>query len=251
MTPLRPYRTLPLAARTPSKWLALLGGAWLWLPAQPVAAVSVDPTGVTQLLGLAGSQTSTTIGNSLPPGTITPAQVPAASNISQATNLPPVPPALTAPTATITTSAPQFYDYSANLKSDVFGANLFTGSFTRAGATQFNPDYAVAIGDQIQVRFWGAFDYDAPSTVDPQGNIFLPHVGPVHVLGVHNQDLQQRVEAAAARVFRTNVYSYASLAAAQPVRVFVSGFVNRPGLYNGTSMDSLLHYLDQAGGIGP
>jgi len=51
------------------------------------------------------------------------------------------------------------------------------------------------------------------------------------------------------QVFRANVYSYASLAAAQPVRVFVGGFVNRPGLYNGTSMDSLLHYIDQAGGI--
>jgi protein involved in polysaccharide export with SLBB domain len=29
----------------------------------------------------------------------------------------------------------------------------------------------------------------------------------------------------------------------------VGGFVNRPGLYNGTSMDSPLNYLDQAGGI--
>ena len=56
-------------------------------------------------------------------------------------------------------------------------------------------------------------------------------------------------ESAVAQVYRANVYSYASLAAAQPVRIFVSGFVNRPGLYNGTSMDSLLHYLDQAGGI--
>jgi protein involved in polysaccharide export with SLBB domain len=35
------------------------------------------------------------------------------------------------------------------------------------------------------------------------------------------------------------------------VGVFVSGYVHRPGLYNGTSMDSLLHYLDQAGGIDP
>jgi len=52
-------------------------------------------------------------------------------------------------------------------------------------------------------------------------------------------------------VYHTNVFSYASLAEAQPVRVFVGGFVNRPGLYNGTSMDSLLHYLDQAGGIDP
>jgi protein involved in polysaccharide export with SLBB domain len=146
---------------------------------------------------------------------------------------------------------PQPIDYSSNLNSDVFGANLFTGAFARQGATQFNPDYAVAVGDQIQVRLWGAFDFDAVLTVDPKGNIFLPHAGPVHMQGVRNQDLQRLVEAAVAKVFRANVFSYASLAAAQPVRIFVSGFVNRPGLYSGTSMDSLLHYLDQAGGIDP
>ena len=146
---------------------------------------------------------------------------------------------------------PQVFDYTANEASDVFGANLFTGAFAREGATQFNPDYAVAVGDKIHVRLWGAFEFDAPLTVDARGNIFLPHAGPVQVMGVRNQDLQRLVEAAVAKVFRANVSSYASLAAAQPVRVFVSGFVNRPGLYSGTSMDSLLHYLDQAGGIDP
>jgi protein involved in polysaccharide export with SLBB domain len=142
-----------------------------------------------------------------------------------------------------------FFDYSTNVKCNVFGANLFTGAFARQGATQFNPDYAVTIGDQIQVRLWGAFEYDSLLTVDPQGNIFLPHMGPLQVLGVRNQDLQRTVEGAVRKVFRANVSVYASLAAAQPVRVFVTGFVNRPGQYNGTSMDSLLHYLNQAGGI--
>ena len=144
--------------------------------------------------------------------------------------------------------SPEF-DYSVNLESDVFGAQLFSGAFARQGATRFNPDYVVAAGDRIQVRFWGAFEYDGLLSVDPKGNIFLPHVGPVQVLGVRNQDLQRVVDSAVSKVFRANVNSYASLAAAQPVRVFVSGFVHRPGLYNGTSMDSLLHYLDQAGGI--
>ncbi|MGV3570688.1 MAG: polysaccharide biosynthesis/export family protein [Ramlibacter sp.] len=148
-------------------------------------------------------------------------------------------------------SPPQAQDYRNNLASDVFGANLFTGSFARQGATQFNPDYVLALGDRVQVRLWGAFEFDQVLTVDPRGNIFLPHAGPVNVLGVRNQDLQRLVEAAVKRTFRTNVYSYASLAAAQPVRVFVGGFVNRPGLYSGTSMDSLLNYLDQAGGIDP
>ena len=156
-----------------------------------------------------------------------------------------------APVPEIRTAPPAGFEYTLNLRSDVFGANLFSGSFARQGATQFNPDYAIAVGDQIQVRLWGAFDFDAPLTVDPQGNIFIPHLGPVRVLGVRNQDLQQLVGSALARVFRSNVNSYASLAAAQPVRIFVGGNVQRPGLYSGTSMDSLLHYLDQAGGIDP
>ncbi len=146
---------------------------------------------------------------------------------------------------------PQAADYRSNLTSNVFGAHLFTGAFAREGATQFNPDYAVAVGDRIQLRLWGGFEFDSVLLVDPKGNIFVPHVGPVKVLGVRNKDLQRVVEASVHKVFRANVYSYASLAAAQPVRVFVSGYVHRPGLYQGTSMDSLLHYLDQAGGIDP
>ncbi|TAL42246.1 MAG: polysialic acid transporter [Methylovulum sp.] len=220
----------------------------LWLFAASVscafAASSSDPFGINQALGLAANPGGT-------PASTTPAAVPALPVAPTAapvmsTSATAVP---AAPVPGISTSAPQFFDYSVNLSSDVFGANLFTGAFAREGATHFNPDYVVTIGDNIQVRFWGAFEYDAPLIVDPQGNIFVPHVGPVHVLGVRNQELQQVVNTAVRRVFRANVYSYASLAAAQPVRVFVGGFVNRPGLYSGTSMDSLLHYLDQAGGI--
>ncbi len=145
--------------------------------------------------------------------------------------------------------APQRYDYSANRATDVFGASLFSGSFAAGGATQFNPDYMVAVGDRIQVRLWGGFSFDGALTVDPQGNLFVPQVGPVKLLGVRNRDLQRALEAAMRQVFRANVNGYASLAAAQPVRIYVGGFVNRPGMYNGTSMDSLLNYLDQAGGI--
>ncbi len=203
-----------------------------YLPAQ---AAATDASGISSALKLRTDAGSALLSNS---GLA--AQLPASQAVG--TDL---------PVPTIHPSTPQYFDYSSNLNSDVFGANLFTGSFARQGATQFNPDYAVAVGDVIQVRLWGAFDFDALLTVDPQGNIFLPHAGPVHVLGVRNQDLQRIAEAALGKIFRSNVYCYASLAAAQPVQVFVSGFVNRPGLYGGTSMDSLLNYVDQAGGIDP
>lgn len=169
---------------------------------------------------------------------------------AQATATDPTPAPESAPAAAAPPAGmPPLLDYSVNLNSNVFGAQLFTGTFAREGATQFNRDYAVAVGDAIQVRLWGGYAFDATLVVDPKGNVFLPHVGPVQLLGVRNEDIQRVVESAVAQVYRANVYSYASLAAAQPVRVFVSGFVNRPGLYNGTSMDSLLHYLDQAGGV--
>jgi protein involved in polysaccharide export with SLBB domain len=146
-------------------------------------------------------------------------------------------------------SQAQLEEYAANLKSDVFGAQLFTGSFAGQTAPQFNPDYLISAGDRIQLRLWGGFNADTVLQVDPQGNVFLPYVGPLHVAGIRNQDLQRVIAAGVRRVFRANVSSYASLAAAQPVRIFVTGYVNRPGLYNGTSMDSLLHYIDLAGGI--
>lgn len=210
--------------------LLLLVVPMLMLANFQAKAIETDPYGVTQFLN---------------PGVSPPQRILAPQQDNQ------VPDSVQSVAPSIDPQAPQLIDYKDNLNSDVFGANLFTGAFAREGATQFNPDYAVAIGDNVQVRFWGAYEYDATLTVDPKGNLFLPHVGPVQVMGVRNQDLQRVVESEVSKVFRKNVNSYASLASAQPVRVFVSGFVNRPGLYRGTSMDSLLHYLDQAGGIDP
>lgn len=194
---------------------------------QDASASSADPFQINQALGLVPSGGASNEASAGRSGAAVPMQSP------------------------VLPQAPQTADYTANLNSDVFGANLFTGNFARAGATQFNPDYLVAVGDRIHLRLWGGYTFDSVAAVDPQGNIFLPQVGPIKVLGIANKNLQQQVETAVRRVFRANVYSYASLAAAQPVRIFVGGNVMRPGLYNGTSMDSLLNYLDQAGGIDP
>ncbi|WP_288842801.1 polysaccharide biosynthesis/export family protein [uncultured Deefgea sp.] len=133
--------------------------------------------------------------------------------------------------------------------SNVFGGNLFQGNFAKNGAGQFSPDYVINSGDHIQLVMWGGVEIATELVVDPQGNLFLPNVGPIPVRGVRNQDLQKIIDQAIKKVYRANVFNYASLAAAQPVRVFVGGNVKKPGMYSGTSMDSLLYYLDQAGGI--
>jgi hypothetical protein len=98
---------------------------------------------------------------------------------------------------------------------------------------------------------WGAFNHEAIQPVDAQGNVFVPSVGPMRVLGVRNADLNAQVESQVKRTFRANVGVYATLEAAQPVKIYVTGFVRAPGLYGGLSSDSVLYYLDRAGGIDP
>jgi protein involved in polysaccharide export with SLBB domain len=133
----------------------------------------------------------------------------------------------------------------------MFGSQMFTGRFSSEAFTGFNPDYQIAIGDRVTIRLWGAFTYGATQAVDAQGNVFVPNLGPVKVAGVRNAELNQQVEAQVKRVFRANVGVYATLEAAQPVKIYVTGFVRAPGLYAGLSSDSVLYYLDRAGGIDP
>ncbi|MDB5818823.1 MAG: polysialic acid transporter [Rhizobacter sp.] len=142
-------------------------------------------------------------------------------------------------------------DPATAVKPIVFGSQIFTGRFGSETFGGFNPDYQLAAGDRVTVRMWGAFTYDAVQTVDAQGNIFIPNVGPVPVQGVRNGELNKQVEQQVKRTFRANVGVYATLEAAQPVKVYVTGFVKAPGLYGGLSSDSVLHYLDKAGGIDP
>lgn len=134
--------------------------------------------------------------------------------------------------------------------SRMFGAQLFNGTSTNEGASiGFNPNYIVGLGDTVQVRLWGAFNFDGALTVDPKGNIFVPNIGPLKVTGVPNGQLNALVTTKVKEVYQSNVNVYASLLQAQPVKVFVTGFVKNPGLYGGVASDSLLSYLSKAGGV--
>jgi protein involved in polysaccharide export with SLBB domain len=133
----------------------------------------------------------------------------------------------------------------------MFGAQLFQPGMGQTYGQGFNADYTLAIGDRVALRMWGAFAYQDLQTVDPQGNLFLPNVGPIRVAGVLNRDLNDVVRAAVREVYTANVDVYASLEASQPVRVFVTGFVRAPGQYPGVAADSILDFLLRAGGVDP
>lgn len=130
-----------------------------------------------------------------------------------------------------------------------FGENLFSGGFRGMMADGLNSSYTIKPGDQITLRVWGGVEMEKVLPVDAQGNIFLPGIGPIQVQGTSNAQLDGKVRGAIQEVYPENVSVYTNLQGVQPVGVFVTGYVKNPGRYAGTPNDSMLYFLDQAGGI--
>lgn len=130
-----------------------------------------------------------------------------------------------------------------------FAANLFIGGFESERSSGLNDNYLIAPGDKISIWLWGAINYSDVTTVDNQGNIFIPNIGPVRVAntpaGTVNQTVTQRIQ----QVYTNDVNVYVNLLTSTPVSIYVSGPVLRPGQYAGLASDSVLYYLKRAGGI--
>ena len=132
-----------------------------------------------------------------------------------------------------------------------YGADLFRGNFANTYHEGRQPQYVISPGDRIMLRVWGAFTYDDVLVVDQQGNIFVPEVGPISVGGLSHSQLQSTIKSQISSVFKSNVQLYTNLMSSQPVAVFVTGHVFNPGRYAGGQNDTILYYLDRAGGIVP
>ena len=137
-----------------------------------------------------------------------------------------------------------------------FGAELMTPLIDRlqqpqADVAEFAPlvpaDYLIRSGDEIVVTLWGSVDADLRLVVDRSGRIAIPRVGPVLVGGVRYADLPAVISQRVGQVFR-NFQVSASLGQLRGQRVYVTGFVAKPGTYTVSSLATAIQALMQAGG---
>ena len=130
-----------------------------------------------------------------------------------------------------------------------FAANLFIGGFESERSSGLNDNYLIAPGDKISIWLWGAVNYSDVTTVDNQGNIFIPNIGPIRVANTPAGTVNQTVSNKIRQVYTNDVNVYVNLLTSTPVSIYVSGPVLRPGQYAGLASDSVLYYLKRAGGI--
>jgi protein involved in polysaccharide export with SLBB domain len=130
------------------------------------------------------------------------------------------------------------------------GADLMTGSFDGRGA-DLSPlvpaEYIVAPGDEILITISGSVEADLQLPVDRSGRIFLPRVGTVQVAGVRYSELHAVIDARVARIFK-NYQLSVTLGQLRGIRIFVTGFVTRPGTYTVTALSTVVGALMRAGG---
>ena len=132
-----------------------------------------------------------------------------------------------------------------------FGEQLFKGNFKNNTQFHHDPNYLLKVGDTISIKIWGAYNFMGEIPIDKEGNIFIPQVGTAQLLGLKYKQLQPELSTAIQKVFNDNVQVYATVQGYQPLSVFVSGSVNNVGLYDGFATDSVLQFIDKAGGIIP
>jgi protein involved in polysaccharide export with SLBB domain len=112
------------------------------------------------------------------------------------------------------------------------------------------PDYIVGPGDGLSINLWGGVSQRLMRTVDREGRITLPDVGPLLVSGRSLGDLQTTVQQVLRTQYR-DTSADVSLSRLRTVRVYVVGEVAEPGAYDISSLSTPLNALLEAGGVTP
>lgn len=112
------------------------------------------------------------------------------------------------------------------------------------------PDYIVGPGDGLSVDLWGGVSRRVFRTVDREGRVSLPEVGPVLVSGKSLADVQQTVQQALRSQFR-DISADVSLSRLRTIRIYEVGDVANPGAYDISSLSTPLNALFAAGGPTP
>lgn len=128
---------------------------------------------------------------------------------------------------------------------DVF-ANTKQAGFVPPDYLATPADYPVGPGDEIIVSLWGRLNEEYRLTVDREGAINIPHVGPVAVAGLTFADLQKNILDNVQKI--EGVQATVSMGELRSIGVYVVGEVKTPGLYTVSSLSNVTNALFAAGG---
>ena len=144
----------------------------------------------------------------------------------------------------------KFVASTTNQVLPIFGSQLFRkvpSTFAPLDMTPVPSDYVVGPGDELRIRVWGQVSFQANLRVDRSGEVYLPQVGPVHVVGIPFSALDTHLRSAIGRVYR-NFDLTVDIGQIRAIQVYVAGSAQQPGVYTVSSLSTLVDTLFASGG---
>jgi polysaccharide export outer membrane protein len=112
-----------------------------------------------------------------------------------------------------------------------------------------NMRYRLGPGDRLKMSVFRMEGYETTAEVLSDGTLSLPRLGSVPVWGLTLDEARNRITAGYSRILRRPIV-YLDLVEARPVRVAITGEVQRPGLYS-ISKGGANQLASTGGGTGP
>jgi polysaccharide biosynthesis/export protein len=132
-----------------------------------------------------------------------------------------------------------------------FGYDVFKdvpSTFAPATDIPVPADYAIGPGDRVIVNLSGKRGASYSLTVDREGRVHLPDLGPVQVAGLGFEEMREQIEGRVAAEM-IGVRATVTMGPLRSIRVFVVGDVVRPGSYTISGLSTVTHALFISGGV--
>jgi polysaccharide export outer membrane protein len=132
-----------------------------------------------------------------------------------------------------------------------FGYDLFEkapSTFAPVTNVPVPSDYVIGPGDRLEIQLYGTQNRTLRVTVDREGRINFPELGPISVSGQLFSQAREHIEARVARQM-IGVRASVSMGDTRSIRVFVLGEAQRAGSYTISGLGTITSALFAAGGV--
>ena len=162
-------------------------------------------------------------------------------------------------------SVPEKVSYSsakATIKASektrkIYGYKLFNSenlTFEPAVNVPIPQNYVLGVGDQLSVNVWGASQMAYQLTVDKNGAVTIPDVGPVYISGISFDKAKPMIQGRLMAIYsgmagdNPNTWAEVAVGGVHSIKINVLGEINAPGTYTLPSTASAFNALYLSGG---
>jgi protein involved in polysaccharide export with SLBB domain len=137
-----------------------------------------------------------------------------------------------------------------------FGFDIFNNARIDFSPEIYGPvdeDYPLGPGDEIVITVWGEVELRHELFVNRQGQIFIPEVGVVQLIGLTMRQAKTKLTEALSRSYSSisskKAYLDVSAGKLRSIKLYVVGDVKNPGVFTVPALSSVFSMLFYAGGV--